>query len=232
MPPVPSYKTQIPNTMKHTPNASIKILPGLLLLVLTLSLGACRSSTTLVKQYYLLETETATDSLVDLRFPHLQLEVAAPEVAPALATEAIALRDQSHQLRYFENHRWAVRPAANLHHLIVTHLSSAHLFQRVAERFWQQRAAYRLETRVQRLDVEKRDKALYAVLQLDFSLIETAGGQTLLKQPVKSEERLQDRDLNTMAAALSRVLTEEMKRLTRDIEEAVTAQEESKTSGR
>lgn len=85
---------------------------------------------------------------------------------------------------------------------------------------------------MQRLDVEKRDKALYAVLQLDFSLIETAGGQTLLKQPVKSEERLQDRDLNTMAAALSRVLTEEMKRLTRDIEEAVAAQEESKTSGR
>lgn len=217
--------------MKHTPNASINTLPGLLLLLLTLSLGACRSSTTVVKQYYLLETEMPGDSLVDLRFPHLQLEVAAPEVAPALATEAIALREKSHQLRYFENHRWAVRPASNLHHLILTHLSSAHLFQRVAERFWQQRAAYRLETRVQRLDVEKRDKALYAVLQLDFSLIETAGGQTLLKQPVKSEERLENRDLNTMAAALSRVLAEEMKGLTKNIEEAVAAYEEGKTPG-
>ncbi|WP_158522817.1 ABC-type transport auxiliary lipoprotein family protein [Geofilum rhodophaeum] len=218
--------------MKHTPNASIKILPGLFFLILTLSLGACRSSTTVVKHYYLLENEITGDSLLHLRFPEAQLEVAAVEVAPALATEAIALREKSHQLRYFENHRWAVRPDANLHHLILTHLSSAHLFQRVAERFWQQRAAYRLETRVQRLDVEKRDKALYAVLQLDFSLIETAGGQTILKQPVKSEERLEDRDLNTMAAALSRVLAEEMKRLTRDIEEAVATQEESKTSGR
>lgn len=218
--------------MRYKPNAKTKLLPGLLLLLLSLSLGACRSSTTVVKQYYLLETEIPGDSLVHMRFPHLQLEVAAVEVAPAFATEAIALRDQSHQLRYFENHRWAVRPDANLHHLIVTHLSSAGLFQRVAERFWQQRAAYRLETRVQRLDVEKRDKALFAVMQLDFRLIETVGGQTILKQPVKSEERLDNRGLNTMAAALSRVLTEEMKRLAKGIEEAVAANEESKTSGR
>ncbi len=184
--------------------------------------AGCGSNKTVLKKYYLIEPSSATEITVAEQTADVLCEVADVMVAPAFATTQIALRDESHQIQYFGHHEWAVRPQETFLHHILNHLSDRETFKRVANRFWHTPATYILNTQIHHLEVLQKEKAFYAHLNIEFTLIETKTDRIILKHKADKEQRLEERDLNLMAQAISELLSKELVTLTQLIEAAIS----------
>ncbi len=192
-----------------------KLLTITLLIFIT---AGCGSNKTVLKKYYLIEPSAATKISVAEQSADVLCEVADVMVAPAFATTQIALRDESHQIQYFGQHEWAVRPQDTFLHHILKHLSDRQTFKRVANRFWHTPATYTLNTQLHHLEVIQKEKSFYAHLHIEFMLIETATDRIVLNHKADKEQQLEEKDLNLMAQAISGLLSEELGILTDLIE--------------
>jgi hypothetical protein len=103
--------------------------------------------------------------------------------------------------------------------LILNHFSDRQTFKRVANRFWHTPPTFTLHTTLHHIEVFQKEKALYAHLNIEFSLVETETDRVLLKHKADQERRLEQKDLNLMAKTISNLLSEELVKLTSLIEE-------------
>ncbi|MCA1744964.1 MAG: PqiC family protein [Bacteroidales bacterium] len=190
--------------------------------LLTFMMAGCGSNKTVLKKYYLIEPLAEATSAVAEQTADVLCEVADVMVAPAFATTQIALRDESHQIQYFGQHEWAVRPQETFLHHILKHLSDRQTFKRVANRFWHTPATYTLNTQIHNLEVIQKEKAFFAHLHIEFTLIETKTDRIILKHKADKERQLEEKDLNLMAQAVSELLSEELVKLTDLIEAEIS----------
>ena len=184
--------------------------------------SGCGSNKTVLKKYYLIEPSAAIEIANTGQTADVLCEVADVMVAPAFATTQIALRDESHQIQYFGQHEWAVRPQETFLRHILNHLSDRHTFKRVANRFWHNPPTYTLYTTLHHLEVLQKKKVFYAHLNIEFTLIEIKTDSIVLKHKADRESRLEERNLNLMAQAFSELLSEELVRLTDLIEAEIS----------
>lgn len=194
----------------------------LLITLLIFMIAGCGSNKTVLKKYYLIEPSASTEIAVAEKTADVLCEVADVVVAPAFATTQIALRDDSHQLQYFGQHEWAVRPQETFLHHILKHLSERETFKRVANRFWHTPATFTLNTRIHNLEVIQKEKAFFAHLHIEFTLIETNTDKVVVKHKADRERQLEEKDLNLMAQAISELLSEELVQLTDLIEAEIS----------
>lgn len=194
----------------------------LIITLLIFTIAGCGSNKTVLKKYYLIEPSAATEITVAEHTADVLCEVADVVVAPAFASTQIALRDESHQIQYFGQHEWAVRPQETFLHHILKHLSDRQTFKRAANRFWHTPATYTLNTQIHHLEVIQKEKAFYAHLNIEFTLIETETDRIVVKHWADKERQLQEKDLNLMAQAISELLSEELVRLTDLIEAEIS----------
>jgi len=178
-------------------------------------LSACGGQKSVVKKYYMIEQPGAkiepsekTGEAIDA-----WCEVSEVELYPAFEGRKIVFRDASHQIRYFGNHEWAVRPAKVLTPVIKDYLSAHKIFTRVSTRFWERSPDYQLNTTIFNLEVgnaEGKKDIFEAHLKLRFELIDTQTDTIAVWHTADRQSVLEDRNLNQLAATISKMFHEEL----------------------
>ncbi|WP_165921858.1 ABC-type transport auxiliary lipoprotein family protein [Natronoflexus pectinivorans] len=180
---------------------------------MSLILSSCGSKKTVVKNYYLIElTPTHRAEIISDSLPLIDAwcEIAEIRISPAYATRDIALRNQSHQIRYFENHEWAVRPSEAITHMIIDFFSDSNIFKRVATRFWQVIPTYQIQTNINNLEVIQDGRTFYAHLNIELALLDIRADQIIFSHSAVRKKELEKRNLNLLAETISELLFEEL----------------------
>jgi ABC-type uncharacterized transport system auxiliary subunit len=182
-------------------------------------LSSCGRQKTVVNKYYVIDIpEIAASSVPEGEtYDDSYCKVNETVIYPAYSTRQIANRRRSHELVYFENHTWAVRPQEVFTRVTIDFLQKQKLFKNVSSRFWNVVPEYYLETTIYNLEVSEIDKDFSAHLQLEFRLIHADSNDTFLVHHADRSAPLEKRDLDLMASEISRMYHEELKNLAEKI---------------
>ncbi len=143
-------------------------------------------------------------------------------VYPAFASRRIALRDKSHQVQYFDTHQWVVEPARLFLNIMVDFLSRRHLFQQVADRYWQSNPDYIISTNIFSLEVDNTESDFVAHLEVQFELIDNKNNQMVVSHRVNRKTTLKQKDLNQVASAISSMFYEELLNFTHQMRDRLS----------
>jgi len=201
----------------------------LISILIVLLFSACGGQKTVVKKYYMIEqpgtkidTSDNTPAAIDA-----WCEVAEVDVYPAFESRKIVFRDDSHQIRYFGDHEWAVRPTDVLTPVISDYLSAHKVFTRVSTRFWERPSDYRLNTTIFNLEVgnAERKNNFEAHLKLRFELIDAQTDTIAVWHTADRRSVLENKDLNLLAATISDMFYEELEKFTAKTKEVLSKQQ-------
>ena len=185
-----------------------------LLLGLIFILTAC-SEKSMLRRYYVLEFPVPADTLQeDSRQLKGVCEILRVNVPPAYGQHRIAVRKQSHEIRYYQYHYWAVDPAQNLTVLLDDKIRQQRLFEHSASGNLKKVPNYQISTNVFKLEALDDDDNFYAHLQMKITLFDYASQTDLVSHQFDRTEELEERDLNLLASALSRIYLQEIDQFT------------------
>lgn len=187
-------------------------------------MAGCGTQKEVIKKYYILEAPDDSTSVYSGSPVPLEAwcEVADVEIYPAFNSRRIALRDESHQIRYFGNHEWAVSPSNFLTPIIIDFLAGNKVFTRVAARFWERIPDYRLQTTIYNLEVVTTNtKSFEAHLNLKFDLIDVNTDAIVLTHSADRRSLLEEKELNLLASAISDIFHEELGDFSIEIKETL-----------
>jgi len=199
----------------------------IIIIALIVLFGSCGRQKTVVNKYYIIDIpEIATTSPDDeVAFDDSYCKVNEIVIYPAYATRQIANRRRSHELVYFENHAWAVRPQEVFTRVTIDFLKKQKLFKDVSSRFWNVIPQYHLETTIYNLEVSEVEEDFSAHLQLEFRLVHAESNEAFLVHHADRSAPLDKRDLDLMAGEISRMYHEELKILVIKIKDVLQQNE-------
>lgn len=184
---------------------------ALIPLLVFLLLAGCRSSQPVVQQFYLLELEGSYQWPEGVASIEQVCEVAEVRIAPAYATHQIAIREESHQIRYFTFNEWAERPGQRLGRMIVDFLEEHSVFGDVIYGRSAITPSYIIETDIDYIEVDAREASFRARIGGELRLVSTSGGrQVVLSHRIERYEELPGKNLNDFASSVSRMFSEEL----------------------
>lgn len=181
--------------------------------VLTLLLfSGCRSTKPVQNNFFILELpyELIEDTRMRIKTTDATLELRKVEVAPPYASHQIAIREDTHRIRYFSFNEWAHRPDLSLTNMTLTLLEKYRIFGEVVTGRLRETPDYVLTTKVHRLEVFHLDETFEAKLSVEFSLIEMATTTPVISHRADRSQTLEENSLNLFASAVSELFTEEL----------------------
>ncbi len=186
---------------------------------LLLAFAGCRSGSEVTTQHYLLEMPAEYEFIWEGEPGPLpaSCEVLGPDVVPAYSSHRIAVREESHQIRYFGFNEWAIRPDQVFHQMVVDFLKENRVFEELAYGRVVIPADYVLETEIIHLEADNRQEMFRARLHVEFRLRENETDKILLTHREDRMETLEGRNLNDFAETVSRMFTEELAAFTESI---------------
>lgn len=196
----------------------------LLLIIVGFSflLAGCFGGKSVAPTYYLIEfpfdAEISKENHSDEEDDPIPIHVLEIDVHPAFASHEIAIREDSHEFRYFTNHKWTNRPEQNLAIFMQNFFGQHDGFMIINPRKFALRDYYIVELYVNRLEVVKNGKQYSAYLQMEIVLREGDTSKKVFKHVVNRSEPMNERNLNMFAAAVSRMFLEELKLFSQNVE--------------
>ncbi len=181
--------------------------------VLTILLFAgCRSTKPVQNNFFILElpSELIEDTQIRIRTLDATCELRKVEVAPPYASHQIAIREDTHRIRYFSFNEWAHRPDLSLTNMTMTLLEKHRLFREIVTGRLRETPDYTLNTKVHRLEVLHLDEAFEAKLVVEFTLLEAATANPVVHHRASRSRTLQENSLNLFASAVSDLFAEEV----------------------
>ncbi len=183
----------------------------LLLLLILFLLAGCRSSKPVATVFYILEypddKEIGEDTIPPLP---LTIEITDVEVHPAFASHKMVMREDSHQIKYFVNNQWAVRPAEGFARFMEEYFEHNKVFQEVQTRYWNVLPDYQIVTSINHLEVIRDRRDFYARLNVDFKLIGGEEGKVVVEHTADKSRLAEKRNLNLFTDAISSMFFEEL----------------------
>jgi ABC-type uncharacterized transport system auxiliary subunit len=185
---------------------------SLLFLMIAMIFTACRGGKQVVNRYYLLEypMELVEAEMEGLRSVPGSLGIDVVFVNHAFASRQIALREETHEIRYFSHNEWAVRPYQSLTELVEQFFRHYHVFDRLVPPLTTEVADFSLQTAVHQLEVVKYRNRFQARISLDFRLVDNQTGNVVLSHHADASRDLQDRNLNLFAKTISELFITEL----------------------
>jgi len=180
----------------------IAVLLGALLLV------HCGSRTTLVRRYYLIESDARVDTrLLAVPSPFLVNAYISPvRIAEPYEGLRIAHRSNSNELVYYYYHYWAEKPAQMIVGVVETAFEQAAIFKSCTRQN-HTAADVMIVTEIDALERVLEAKAEYARISGLFQMVYLPTNTVMLSYPFERRTRLRsDRSMNGFADAISRAL--------------------------
>ena len=185
----------------------------LMALLSALIFAGCRSSQPVTQQYYLLELPSQYEGDWPERLSVLQGSalISNADITDAYASHQIAVREDTHQIRYFNFNEWAIRPEKAFTQLLLNFYQENQVFEEVMHGRIIQAADYILNTQVLVLELDTRDDLLRARLKVDFLLLDGQNeGDILHHYTADRNMELETKNLNSFARAISQMFIEEL----------------------
>ncbi|MFO7874357.1 MAG: ABC-type transport auxiliary lipoprotein family protein [Bacteroidales bacterium] len=185
------------------------ILYSLMLLFL---LSGCWSGEQVVQRYFLLEPveESQLDWPEGVFTISGSCHIEDVSIAPVYNTHQIAVRESSHQIRYFSFNEWAVRPEIQLTDMLLDFFDQNQVFQDVEHGRPLVQADYLLQTAVSHLELDHQDQVFKARLHLEMQLVDMTTENIVFRHQAERLQEIPEKDLNQFAAVISRFLEEEL----------------------
>ncbi len=184
----------------------------LLIIFLALLFSGCRSSQPITQKHYLLELPADYEGSWPEQATILPgtCLIASTEIAIAYATHQIAVREDSHQIRYFSFNEWAIRPEQAFTRLVLDFFEKYPVFEHLRYGRVTHPTDYVLDTRVIVVELDAREDDFQARLEVHFSLTRPEDDQVLQSYRAERIETLESIDLNSFAKAVSHMFAEEL----------------------
>ncbi len=184
---------------------------GIILVLSAIFFIQCGSRTTLVRKYYLIESDGRVDvGLLDVPEPFLVTAYISPvRIAEPYQDLRIALRNESHELIYYFYHFWADQPGE----MATTAIHNAFLQSQVLKNIHGQRSApadVMIGTTILALERVRVSKNEFARVAGIFKMVYLPSNTTMLSYEFDRQVRLRkDRSMNGFAEVLSKALFDE-----------------------
>ncbi len=179
----------------------------------------CRQQKQATKRYYVIEIPAEKnmafkDSLTTI---NKYCEIVPANIFPAFASHRIALRGNTHEIEYFNNHEWATRPSDNLTTITINFFDRYKVFKEVDTRYWKIIPEYLFETTIYRLEIVDDKEGFLAHLNLEFRLVDKHKNEIILKHTADKYQPLEKRTINHFAAAISQMFYNELYNVSKKI---------------
>ncbi len=184
----------------------------LLIIFPMLLFSGCRSSQPITQQYYLLELPAEYEGAWPegvTALPGICL-INTTDILAAYATHQIAVREDSHQIRYFGFNEWAIRPEQAFTRLVLDFYEAHPVFEQIKYGRVVQPTDFVIDTQVIAVELDAREEDFQARLKLHFLLTGAEDDQVLQSHRVERIAPLESKDLNSFASAVSHMFTEEL----------------------
>jgi len=186
------------------------LLPTLGLMIL---LSGCMSEKAVITRHYTIEwqddrKEEAGENewLVPGR-----CEIDQIEISPLYEKTQIVNRSDSHEISYYRYHQWAIRPSVAVMEVVRTYLEGAGMFESVSSRYSRAIPDYHFTTTVRQLELIESKNQFLAHLHIEFGLVSSVDGRTLLEHRADRTAPLEKKEMNLFAAAISDMLVSELR---------------------
>ena len=182
----------------------------LIFLILIIVVQSC-GERTLIRHYYILEFPATGDSLATSAIQgEGTCEIFDSKIPPAYAQQRIAVRQQSHEISYYQYHYWAMNPSENLTTLLEHRVQLSHIFNSAKSGLLKKIPDYQISSQVYKLEALDSDDIFYARLEMDLELIDYKSEKIIVTHRFDRTQILENRDLNLFASALSEIFQEEV----------------------
>jgi ABC-type uncharacterized transport system auxiliary subunit len=177
-------------------------------------IGGCSSEQRVIK-FYTLET-------YDLNFTPVEpestidpipsnAEVARFSVAGAYNQNRIALRTGSHELQFYYYHHWADLPGQAVTYFVWQHLKNARIFAHCEMQYFESVPDFEIIGTIHRIERIDMDGVSGAHLSMSLELIRVDDRHIEINHSFERTEQFEHRaSMNVFAAAMSKILSEEM----------------------
>lgn len=184
----------------------------IILLSVLLVFSGCISRKSIPAKYYIIDYPADIQLNTDKTGEPIQKSclIDAVEIYPAYSTNQIALRENTHEIRYFVFNQWAVRPEQSFEAIITNFIKDHNIFKSISSTAIDPEPDYIIETTVYHLELIKEDNDYHAHLNLVFSLKDGRTEQKILNHNADKKILLEDKDLNIFASTVSRIFIEEL----------------------
>ncbi len=185
----------------------------LLIMLMAIVFAGCRSSQPVTQQFYLLELPEHYEGTWPERISVLSgsFELSEVQIATAYASHQIAVREKSHQLRYFSFNEWAIRPGIAFSQVMADFYKDNYVFEEVIKGRMAAPADYVLQTTITTLELDARGDTFNARLHVSFLLSDGDNTNDIIYQhEAERSLPLENKNLNFFAAAISKMFTEEL----------------------
>ncbi len=174
--------------------------------------NGCRQTEQVTKRYYVIEIPSRSVVNTDdtLNTINKYCEVRPVNISPPYASQRIAIREDTHEIDYFSNHEWAIRPSNNLTSIIVDFFEKYNVFKGISTRYWKIMPDFQLETTIYHMQLVNRDNKLSAHLNLELRLIDNQTDELLLKHTADNYQELDKNNINLFAMAISEMFYKEI----------------------
>lgn len=183
-----------------------------LFLFVSLIASGCLSRKSAPARYYNLEYSAETEVIINDTTEPLNYSclINIVEVYPAFAGSQIAIRENSHQIRYFSFNQWAVRPEQSFTHLMSEFLNRHNIFKTFYPPTLYIESDYTIETMIYHLELIEDGNDYHVHLSLEFRLNDSQTGEEILNHRADRKHLLEERNLNLFAASVSEIFIEEL----------------------
>ena len=185
----------------------------LILLIFTASsLTGCLTRAPEATRYYLLDYPAGMEIDLPGNGPFVEKSciITSVEVYPAYSSHQIAVREHSHEIKYFALNIWAVRPEQSLTNIMTEFLKNHKVFESIHLPGLSTETDFTLNTTVYNLEVVQERRDYYARLKLEYLLKDNQSNQIVHDHRADKRVLLEERDLNLFAAAISEIFVEEL----------------------
>ncbi len=192
----------------------------LLIFSVFLIAGGCLPRRSVPARYYILEYPAGLEVTIDPEEGPVRQSclVNTVDIHPAYSTNQIAIKEDSHEIRYFAFNQWAVRPEQSFTALVVDFLNDYNIFQSVYSRpTLLIEPDYILETTIQHLVLTEEDNNHLARLSINYRLRDNKNDEVVLNHKVDRKQVIEAKNLNLFAAAISTIFIEELEEFTKSI---------------
>ena len=185
----------------------------MILLICTASLiTGCLTRAPEATRYYLLDYPAGMEIVFPGNGPFIGKSclITSVEVYPAYSSHQIAIREHSHEIKYFAVNIWAVRPEQSLTSIMTEFFRNHKVFESVHLSTLSTETDFTLGTTVYNLEVVQEKRDYYARLKVEYLLKDNQSNQIVYDHRADKRVLLDDRDLNLFAAAISEIFVQEL----------------------
>lgn len=162
------------------------------------------------RNYYVLNYSPPAANGTARHTQPFSLQVERFNVQRVYNRQNIVYRFAPQELKWYEYQQWAVRPDYMVTDLVLNHLGSAGVFNRVGTEFLDSRPDFRLEGTVEAVEKFDAGDVFFAHLAMSFRMVRVVDGQQVWEYSFDERSRVYQKEMVYTVIALSGILQNQM----------------------